>query len=145
FTLEFFKSLSTDMPGSVTLFLASRYKRYIAGSFTMKSPDVLYGRHWGCNSWHANLHFEMCYYQTIEYCIRYGLGCLDAGVQGEHKLLRGFMPVRSTSMHWFARPEFIQAIAGYFDQETRQINAQISALAGHNAYNANMDPEAVNK
>ncbi len=144
FTLEFFQALSRDMPQAVTLFLATRYKRYVAGSFTMKSATAMYGRHWGCNAWHANLHFELCYYQTIEYCIRERLDTLDAGVQGEHKLLRGFMPVRTTSMHWYQRPEFMQAIERYYDQETRQVNTQIAALARHNAYNSTINNELSN-
>jgi len=139
FTRDFFQALTDDMPESITLFLASKHKRYIAGSFTMKSADTMYGRHWGCNSWHNNLHFELCYYQTIDYCIRHRMKCLDAGVQGEHKLLRGFMPVRTTSMHWFQRPDFMQAIGNYFKQETTHVDAQISALARHCAYNSTIE------
>lgn len=139
FTLDFFISLAESMPDSTVLFMASKSKQRIAGAFTMRSKDTLYGRHWGCRGLHRNLHFELCYYQTINYCIEHHLSCLDAGVQGEHKLMRGFMPVRTTSLHWFQRPEYHTAIKRYFQQETAQINTQLSTLAHHNAYNSNID------
>ncbi len=140
FTLPFFEALTRDMPEAITLFLARHKGRYVAGSFTMKSARILYGRHWGCNGWFPNLHFELCYYQTIDYCIRKRLCCLDAGVQGEHKLLRGFLPVRATSMHWFSHPEFMRVVEDFFNRESSHVNAQIAALTRHNAYNSRMEP-----
>lgn len=142
FTRPFFESLVRDMPENITLFLASKENQYVAGSFTMQSSDTLYGRHWGCNGWYPNLHFELCYYRTIDYCIGKQLRCLDAGVQGEHKLFRGFLPVRTTSMHWFRDPQFMHAVGDFFTREGHHVNEQIAALTRHNAYNANMEPEA---
>lgn len=139
FTLPFFQALSHDIPHAITLFLARHEGRYVAGSFTMKSAEILYGRHWGCNGWFPNLHFELCYYQTIDYCIQNRLRCLDAGVQGEHKLLRGFLPVRATSMHWFRHPEFMRAVDDFFSRESGHVNAQITALTRHTAYNSRME------
>ncbi len=136
FTRKFFLRLTEAMPSAIVLFLASVDGTEVAGSFTLKSDKTLYGRHWGCDRWLNNLHFEMCYYQTIDYCIQHGLTTLDAGVQGEHKLLRGFVPVRATSMHYFHRPEFHDAINKYFRQESQQVDHQLSVLRQHNAYNS---------
>ncbi len=74
----------------------------------MKDDTTLYGRHWGCITEIPFLHFELCYYQTIEHVIKTKLEKLDAGVQGEHKLARGFQPVGMTSAHWIREPNFFK-------------------------------------
>lgn len=136
FTLDFFQSLSNRLPGVPLLFLASHGKTCVAGAFAMQGEDVLYGRHWGCHGQFPFLHFELCYYQTIDYCIRHRIGKLDAGVQGEHKISRGFIPVNTWSAHWIANNEFRHAIEHYLNREQAFIEHYMKELSGHLAYKA---------
>ena len=135
-TLDFFQSLSRIMPEAPVLFMAKHKGEYVAGAFAMQGTDTLFGRHWGCSEHFRFLHFELCYYQTIEYCIRRGFSTLDAGVQGEHKLSRGFIPVRTWSAHWIADNAFRDAIAHYLDYEHNAIEDYINDLQHHLAYKA---------
>jgi len=133
-TLPFFKSLSNTMPESTLLFMANHAGRYIAGAFAMQGSKTLYGRHWGCSENFKFLHFELCYYQTIDFCIVNGLDRLDAGAQGEHKINRGFVPVDTWSAHWFADHGFSMAIERFLGQERLYINNFIRTLENHSAY-----------
>jgi len=133
-TCEFFRLLSNRLPGQTLLLLAVKNREYVAGAFAMLSPDTLYGRHWGCNSQYSNLHFELCYYQTIDYCIRNGLTTVDAGVQGEHKLSRGFEPVVTWSRHWIRHPGFRKAIHDFLEREGEEIDEYVRQLQGHLPY-----------
>ena len=130
-TLDFFHHLSTAMPENTLLILAKHGKEYVAGAFAMLSDTTLYGRHWGCDRYLANLHFELCYYQTIEYCLENRLSWVDAGVQGEHKLYRGFEPFLALSGHWIRHAGFRAAVDNYLEQETAQMNAYVKALEAH--------------
>ncbi len=134
FTLPFFRSLGKNLSESVLLFLAKYRNEYVAGAFAMRGTDTLYGRHWGCNSQFRYLHFELCYYQTIDYCIRYGLKKLDAGVQGEHKISRGFVPVSTWSAHWIANEQFRDAIQNFLKHEQHYIDEYMKELSTHLAY-----------
>lgn len=133
-TLPFFQSLSHTMPDAVVLVLAVDHGEPVAGAFAMRGEDTLFGRHWGCSRHFHNLHFEMCYYRTIEYCIQHGLKRLDAGVQGEHKISRGFRPVLTRSAHWLAHPEFRSAVEDFLGRERQYIEAYIRQLTEHSAY-----------
>jgi predicted N-acyltransferase len=133
-TLEFFQSLSKYQPEATILFLAKKDHEYIAGAYAMRSKDTLYGRHWGCTTRLNNLHFELCYYQTIEYCIKHGLKCLDAGAQGEHKISRGFVPVKTWSAHWIKNVQYRNAIEQYLLQEREYIEQYMSSLYSHSPY-----------
>jgi hypothetical protein len=133
-TLDFFRSLSQTMPEQTLLFMARYEGRYVAGAFALRGTDTLYGRHWGCSEFHRHLHFEVCYYRTIDYCIRHGLKRLDAGAQGEHKLARGFRPVRTWSVHWLSDPGFRRAVAEFLDRETAAIEHYIQQLAAESPY-----------
>lgn len=133
-TLDFFRSLSERMPEKTLLILARHGKDYVAGSFSMVGTDTVFGRHWGCSEHYPFLHFELCYYQTIEFCILNGLTRVDAGVQGEHKLSRGFSPVGGVSYHWLRHPGFRDAVRDYLDRETREIQWHIEALMEHLPY-----------
>ncbi|MDX1698938.1 MAG: peptidogalycan biosysnthesis protein, partial [Thiohalobacterales bacterium] len=83
----------------------------------LRGDDALYGRHWGCReAWHS-LHFETCYYQGIDYCIRHGLALFEPGAQGEHKISRGFLPTYTWSAHWIRDSRFRAAIGRYLHQE----------------------------
>ena len=133
-TLDFFEALSTRMPRETLLFLASHAGEYVAGAFAMRGSDALFGRHWGCTQRFKHLHFELCYYQTIDYCINHGLTTLDAGAQGEHKIARGFLPVRTWSAHWLRDAGFSNAIASFLERESGQIENYIGALDHHSPY-----------
>lgn len=98
--------------------IAHQHGQAVAMAFFFRNGTTLYGRHWGTLTEQKGLHFELCYYQGIEYCIRHGLTVFDAGVQGEHKLLRGFEATFSHSMHYFLDERFQSAIARFFRQET---------------------------
>jgi uncharacterized protein len=134
FTLDFFQSLSRLMPDETLLIMAKHENEYIAGAFAMCGGDTLYGRHWGCSSRYRFLHFEICYYQTIDYCIRHGLKKLDAGVQGEHKISRGFVPVTTWSAHWIADDQFRPAIEQFLYQEKNYVKQYMHELSKHLAY-----------
>jgi uncharacterized protein len=133
-TLDFFQSLGMELPEQTLLILAKQNNEYIAGAFAMRDKDTLYGRHWGCSRYVPCLHFELCYYQTIEYTIDKGLKQLDAGVQGEHKLARGFHPVAMPSAHWIREKDFRNAIANYLDRETVAMQDYIKMLETHLPY-----------
>ena len=130
-TLGFFMSLGQTILEQTLLILAQHRNSYIAGAFLMQSQDTLYGRHWGCSSLYPYLHFELCYYQAIEYCINNKINMFDAGVQGEHKLSRGFQPYAATSYHWIQHPDFRNAIKDYLWQEKREIDTYIENLNMH--------------
>ncbi len=133
-TEPFFRYLSEALPDAPLLVLGRHEGEYVAGSFSMRGSDTLYGRHWGCSQHFKQLHFELCYYQTIEFCIEQGLTRFDAGAQGEHKIMRGFDPVKTWSAHWIADANFRRAIADFLARETHHIDQYIDDLSGHRAY-----------
>ena len=133
-TYDFFISLSRVLPEQTLLILARRDGVYVAGAFAMLGNDTLYGRHWGCSADYPYLHFELCYYQTIEYCIRQGLSTVDAGVQGEHKLSRGFEPEATWSGHWIRHKAFREAVGDFVNRELPSIDAYIRELNNHLPY-----------
>ena len=130
----FFQSLEQRLPGCAVLIMARSGERYVAGAFALKSATTLYGRHWGCNAQFDNLHFELCYYQTIAYCIAHGLHKLDAGAQGEHKLARGFVPVNTWSTHWIAEAGFRRAVGDFVKREQQAMAQHILGLSTHVAF-----------
>lgn len=133
-TLEFFMHLGRTLPDQTLLFMARRHGEYVAGAFALRDAHTLYGRHWGCSGSHRHLHFEVCCYQTVDYCIRQGLRRLDAGAQGEHKLSRGFTPVPTWSVHWLRDPRFALAVAGFLERETQAMREYMTALEQHLPY-----------
>lgn len=133
-TTDFFRLLSEKMPAATLLILARQNGKYVAGAFAMLGKNTLYGRHWGCSRELPFLHFELCYYQTIDYCINKGLAVLDAGVQGEHKLSRGFDPVATWSCHWIQHPGFRASIEDFLRRETRELDTYIDKLNRHLPY-----------
>ncbi|MBX2823823.1 MAG: GNAT family N-acetyltransferase [Gammaproteobacteria bacterium] len=101
----------------------------IACSIMFKSSDTLYGRFWGCSEEHHSLHFEACYYQGIEYCIKHGLKHFEPGAQGEHKITRGFVPRLTYSQHWIAHDGFRNAIENYLTEERTHVRQRCEGLA----------------
>lgn len=133
-TRDFFSHLTTSTTSEPLLILARIGGRHVAGAFAVIGSDTLYGRHWGCNAGYRNLHFELCYYQTIEFCIRHGLRHLDAGAQGEYKISRGFVPVATRSYHWLRDRRFHRAVADFLGHEHPLIEDYIAELSRHTAY-----------
>jgi uncharacterized protein len=114
---RFFSLVGERMAERIVLVMAKRAGRYIAGALNFLGSDTLYGRNWGCLEDHPFLHFEVCYYQAIEYAIAYGLARVEAGAQGEHKLARGYRPVLTYSAHDIADPALRRAIGDYLRRE----------------------------
>lgn len=133
-TLEFFMHLGRTLPDQTLLFMARKNGVCIAGAFALRDAHMLYGRHWGCRATYRHLHFEVCYYQTIDYCIRQGLRQLNAGAQGEHKISRGFTPVPTWSVHWLREPVFARAVADFLERETKGVQEYMAALEQHSPY-----------
>ena len=119
-TREFFDLVGKSMGDKLLLFLAYRGSRPIAGALNFIGPDTLYGRYWGCTEEVPFLHFELCYYQAIEWAIDHGLACVQAGAQGEHKLARGYEPVITRSAHFIPNPGFRAAVATSWKASARQ-------------------------
>jgi len=122
-TREFFSLVGEKMADRILLIMAKRAGRYIAGAINFIGSDTLFGRHWGAVEHHPFLHFELCYYQAIDYAIANKLPRVEAGAQGEHKLARGYMPVTTYSAHYIADPALRRAIADYLMRERAYIEA----------------------
>lgn len=133
-TLEFFLDLAEHLPRTLILVLAKRGARAVAGAHLLRGNSALFGRNWGCSEQHRSLHFEMCYYRGIEYCIEHGLARFEAGAQGEHKLTRGFLPVRTHSFHWIRDARFHDAIAEFLVRERAQTAQYLRAAAAHSPF-----------
>lgn len=132
--LAFFERLAETMPENLLLILGDRDGQPVAAAFNVIGQDALYGRYWGATEFHSGLHFETCYYQAIEYCIANRIAVFEGGAQGEHKLARGLMPVRTLSAHWLAQPQFADAVARFLERETRGISDYVDELAGHSPF-----------
>ncbi len=117
----FFREVGERLGDQVILILAYDGPECVAGALLYRSPETLYGRHWGCARDYDGLHFEVCFYQGIEYCIREGLRRFEPGAQGEHKIWRGFLPTLTWSRHWIAHPGFRTAIDDFLRRETPAI------------------------
>jgi len=127
----FFRHLGQNMPENVVLVLAKYGGRYVAGALSLRSSDTLYGRHWGCEEDFNSLHFELCYYQGLDYCIKHRLQRFEPGAQGEHKVGRGFEPVPTWSAHWLANPTFAKAVADYLAHEQGTMKDYMQELSEH--------------
>ena len=123
-TKDFFKRLfASSLRKQILLVMAKSDDRYIGGALCLFDADTLYGRYWGCIDSAKFLHFEACYYQGIEFCIERGLSRFDPGVQGEHKLQRGFEPVYTHSYHKLFLPPFQKAIKQFVEEEAKHHEA----------------------
>ena len=133
-TRKFFTLLSETMADRVLLIMAKREGRYIAGALNLIGDDALYGRNWGCIEEHPFLHFEVCYYQAIDFALSRGLRRVEAGAQGEHKLLRGYEPIETYSAHAIADPRLEKAVAQFLREERREMARVIEAYAEHTPF-----------
>jgi predicted N-acyltransferase len=128
-TREFFSIVGEKMGDRILLVMARRAGRWIAGAINFIGSDALYGRNWGAIEHHPFLHFEICYYQAIDYAIAHGLKRVEAGAQGEHKLARGYLPSTTYSAHYIANPALRRAIADYLKRERLYVAATGEELA----------------
>jgi predicted N-acyltransferase len=122
-TRDFFSLLGARMGERTLLMLALRDGRPIAGALNLIGGDALYGRYWGCTQEVPFLHFELCYYQAIEVAIARGLGRVEAGAQGEHKLSRGYRPVPTWSAHHIPNASFRRAVADHVAREAEAMES----------------------
>jgi hypothetical protein len=123
-----FTAFHDTMRDDILLVLAFDGDRAVAGALNFIGRDTLYGRYWGCIEDHPCLHFELCYYQAIDWAIAHGLNRVEAGAQGEHKLARGYLPVETHSLHWIADTGFRRAVDDFLDQERRAVDEEIEIL-----------------
>jgi len=130
----FFNTIGAQMPHQVLLIIAEREGTPIASALNIVGNDRLYGRYWGATEFISGLHFETCYLQAIEYCIANAIGVFEGGAQGEHKLSRGMLPVKTWSAHWIRDRRFAQAIADFLDRETEAVDNYTEALEAHSPF-----------
>jgi predicted N-acyltransferase len=133
-TRDFFKHLHADMAENMVLVLAEQDGEPVASALNLRSGHTLYGRYWGSMRYIPGLHFETCYMQGIAYCIDKGLTVFEGGAQGEHKLSRGMLPVKTCSAHWISDRRYADAIADFLARESPAIDAYIDELAEHSPY-----------
>lgn len=132
----FFEHVRTLMPERVLWARARRGGRTVAGALFFETDAALYGRYWGCREQIPFLHFEAAYYAAIERCIARGLPRFEAGAQGEHKLLRGFVPARTCSSHWFRHPGLAAAVGRFLAQEAAAVQEQMRELGEYLPFRA---------
>lgn len=136
---DFFRRMAVHMPEAWLLFVAQREGRPIAASLialsagltgadNSESPLVAYGRYWGALERVDCLHFEACYYQPLQWCIEHGVQRFEGGAQGEHKMARALMPVKTTSAHWLAHPAFADAVERFLEREGEGIENYMDHL-----------------
>jgi len=131
-TRAFYSLAGEKMRDHIVLIMAKRAGRWIAGAINFIGSDTLFGRHWGAIEHHPFLHFELCYYQAIDYAIANKLRYVEAGAQGEHKIARGYMPKTTHSAHYIADPGLRRAIADYLVRERAYVaaaGAEMAAMA----------------
>ena len=116
-TRSFFNIMHENMREDILLVVAERDQKHIAGALNFIGLNSLFGRYWGCNEDHSCLHYELCYYQAIEYALLNKLRTVEAGAQGEHKVARGYLPAITNSMHWFLNKDFSGAVEKYLSEE----------------------------
>jgi predicted N-acyltransferase len=125
---SFFDLIGERMGDRLLLLLACRDSRPIAGALNFIGQDTLFGRYWGTTGDVSFLHFELCYYQAIEWAIEHGLSSVQAGAQGEHKIGRGYEPVITHSAHFIPNRGFREAIGDFLESERAAVASEIDWL-----------------
>jgi predicted N-acyltransferase len=133
-TRRAFTRFHETMRDDMLLVLAFSGDRPVAGALNFIGRTTLFGRYWGCIEDHPCLHFELCYYQAIDWAIAHGLHRVEAGAQGEHKLARGYLPVETHSLHWIADPGFRRAVDRYLQAERRAVGQEIEVLTAYGPF-----------
>ena len=137
----FFTEIGRTMADRILLVIAKRDGKPIAGAINLIGPNTLYGRNWGCIEDHPCLHFEVCYYQAIDFAIARGLAFVEAGAQGEHKLARGYMPTTTYSAHFIGDPRLRRAVADYLERERLHVEAMKEVLTTEGPYRQAAPPD----
>jgi len=140
-TRDFFRRMADTMPEAWLLFVAERNGKPMATSLIALStqrdaPLVAYGRYWGALERVDCLHFEACYYQPLAWCIEHGAQRFEGGAQGEHKMARALMPVKTTSAHWLAHPAFADAVERFLEREGAGIENYMDHLGERSPFKA---------
>ena len=138
-TRAFFSLLHETMADRVVLVIAEAGGRPVGGALNLLGADTLYGRNWGCTEEFKFLHFEACYYRAIEFAIERGLEWVEAGVQGPHKIQRGYLPRPTYSAHWIADRRFRSAVARFLDEERREVAYEMEAIAAGSPFRQDGD------
>jgi len=133
-TREFFSLVGERMPDNILLIFANRNGQPVAGALNFIGGDTLFGRYWGCTEYHKFLHFELSYYQAIDFAIERKLLRVEAGAQGDHKFIRGYEPVTTYSAHWIENAGFREAVAEYLERERDYITEDMEALSQHSPF-----------
>ena len=133
-TRNFFEIAGKKLGKELLMILAEVDGNPIAGALNFIGQDALFGRYWGCTESYSNLHFEICYYQAIEYAIENSLSRVEAGAQGEHKLARGYMPNHTYSLHWINNRNFSTAVAQYLDEERKAVGQEMEILSDYGPF-----------
>lgn len=144
-TLEGFENFQKEIPDHLFLVLAQQHGQPIACALYFKDEDNLYGRYWGCDKDIPGLHFELCYYQGIEYCIKHNISHFDPGTQGEHKISRGFEPVFRYSLHHLRHEGFHHAVGDFVKEERRSLEQYQKECYQQLPFNEENMPELKNK
>ena len=131
FPVEFFIEAGALLARRLVVFIAFRNETAVASAICYRDEHTLYGRHWGTAIDVPGLHFELCYYQGIEYCIRHGLQAFEPGAQGEHKLARGFEPVPTWSAFWISHPGMRRTVADFIAREDSAMQDYEAKTATH--------------
>jgi hypothetical protein len=137
--LDFFLRLARNLPEQVVLLVAARAGLPVACAFFLRDEETLYGRYWGAVEPLPFLHFELCYYQAIEHCIAHGLQRFEGGAQGEHKVARGLLPVKTHSAHWIADPRFRTAVDDFLGRERQHMSFYLDELNERAPYRSSTD------
>lgn len=133
-TRKFFDIAQKTLRYDMLLVFAMRDGVPIAGALNFIGRDTLYGRYWGCSENLPCLHFEICYYQAIDYALAHDMKFVEAGAQGEHKLARGYLPVTTHSLHWFGNAGFRDAVADYLEAERKAVDEEIEVLTSYGPF-----------
>ena len=139
--LDFWLRIARSMPQHLLLVVAERDGQPVASSLVVHTADTLYGRYWGAMEHIPCLHFEVAYYQPLEFCIANGIGTFEGGAQGEHKMARGFLPQKTWSAHWLAHPAFSDAVERFLERETGGIDAYLDELNERMPFRRRTPPE----
>lgn len=131
FNRDFFEEVGQALRHRMVVFLANNGAKHVATAICYRDNSTLYGRHWGAEADYHSLHFELCFYQGIDYCIRHGLQRFEPGAQGEHKLSRGFMPADTWAAFWIGDLRMRKAIGEYLERESHAISAYQDEMAEH--------------
>jgi predicted N-acyltransferase len=140
-TREFYSLVGEKMGDRILLVMAKRNGRFVAGAINFIGSHTLYGRHWGAIEHHPFLHFELCYYQAIQYAIEHKLARVEAGAQGEHKISRGYLPVTTYSAHYIDNPALRRAIDDFLKHERAYVAAAGTELALAGPFRKNLTVE----